>query len=61
MCVCPPLRPLISSGVVQCDIDHVGLVKQVLTVFSTFQLLYMTLAVNKMDGHGFSNTGHCEC
>ena len=28
--------------------------------FSAFQLLYMTLAINKMDGDGLSNTGHRE-
>ena len=28
--------------------------------FSTFQLLYMTLIIDKMDGHGLSNTGHRE-
>ena len=26
--------------------------------FSDFQLLYITLAVNKMDGYGLSNTAH---
>ena len=30
------------------------------TVVPTFQLLYMTLAVIKMDGYGFSNTAHRE-
>ena len=32
MCVsvCPSLRPVITSGVIWCDIDHVQLVKQVL-------------------------------
>ena len=28
--------------------------------FSTFQLLYMTLIINKMDGCGLSNTTCCE-
>ena len=28
---------------------------------STFHLLYMTLAINKMDGYGLSNTAYHEC
>ena len=30
VCVCPPLRPLITSGMIWCDIGRVQLVKQVL-------------------------------
>ena len=38
--VCLTLRALISSGVIWCDIDHVG--KQVLQLFlALMQLLYM--------------------
>ena len=33
--VCPPPRPLITSGVIWCDIDHVRLVKQVLRLLIT--------------------------
>ena len=29
--------------------------------FPIFQLPYMILAVDKMDGHGLSNTAHHEC
>ena len=29
--------------------------------FSCFQLLYMTLTINKMDGRGLVNTAHHEC
>ena len=32
--VCPPLRALITSGMIWCDIGHVWLVKQVLRLFS---------------------------
>ena len=39
-----------------CDIDRVFL-----WLFSAFQLVYMTLAVHKMDGRGLSNTACCEC
>ena len=34
--VCPPSRPLITSGVIWCDIGHVRLVKQVLRLFPAF-------------------------
>ena len=34
--VCPPLRPLITSGVIWCDIGRVQLVKQVLRLFPAF-------------------------
>ena len=33
LCVCPPPRPLITSGMIWCDIDSVWLVKQVLRLF----------------------------
>ena len=36
VCVCPPPRPLITSGVIWCDIDRVRLVKQVLRLFPSF-------------------------
>ena len=38
MCVsvCPPPRPLITSGVIWCDIGRVRLVKQVLRLFPAF-------------------------
>ena len=55
--LCPPSRALIASGVTWYDIDCVRLVKQVLC----FQLLYLTLAINKMDGLGLINTAHPEC
>ena len=28
--------------------------------FTAFQLLYMTLSIDKIDGCGLSNIGHCE-
>ena len=34
--VCPPPRPLITSGVIWCDIGRVRLVKQVLRLFPAF-------------------------
>ena len=34
--VCPPPRPLITSGVIWCDIDRVRLVKQVLRLSPAF-------------------------
>ena len=34
--VCPPQGPLITSGVIWCDIGHVWLVKQVLQLFPAF-------------------------
>ena len=38
MCVsvCPPPRPLITSGMIWCDIGRVRLVKQVLRLFPAF-------------------------
>ena len=60
MCVCvcvPDLRVLVTSGVIWCDIDRVELVKQVSWLFPTFiYFIRMTLAIDKMDGHGHINT-----
>ena len=36
VCVSPPPRPLITSGVIWCDIDRVQLIKQVLRLFPAF-------------------------
>ena len=60
VCVFRPSRPLITSGIMWYDIDHVCLVKQVFTAFPCSQLLYLTLVVDKMDGNGLINTVHCE-
>ena len=60
MCVCPPPRSLITSGMIWCDIDPVGLIKQVLWIFPIFQLIYMTLDTYKMDGHDLSNAARHE-
>ena len=46
---CLPLRALITSGVI------------FFTAFLHFQLLYMILAVDKMDGCGPINATHHEC
>ena len=54
--VCPPLRPLITSGVIWCDIGHVRLVKQVLRFFPA----HTALAVYKMYGCGHFKTAHRE-
>ena len=40
VCVCPPLRLLITAGVMWCDMDPIQLVKQVL------QLLYGNCIIN---------------
>ena len=53
--VCPPPRTLITSGMIWCDIDRVWLVKQAYG-FPCFQLLIITLAIDKMDGCGLINT-----
>ena len=45
MCVCLSPRILITSGVIWTACDW-------LNKFYGLSLLYMTLAVNKMDGHG---------
>ena len=57
--VCLPPRPLITNGVIWCDIDSVRLVKQVLWLFPA-QLLHTSLAVDKMDGRGHFNTARSE-
>ena len=36
VCVCLPPRPLITNGMIGCDIDRVRLVKQVLQLFPVF-------------------------
>ena len=59
VCVCPPPRTLISSGVIWCDIDHV-IGQASFMAFSYFQLLYIILAVDKIDGLGFIYTAHRE-
>ena len=60
VCVCPPPRPLIISGMIWCDIDCViGYTS--FTAFSCSQLLYMTLVVDKMDGHGLITTARRVC
>ena len=56
--VCPPSRSLITSGEIWCDIDRVQLIKQVSRLFPA--LNYMTLAIDKMDGHGHINTARHE-
>ena len=59
--VCPPPRPLITSGVIWCDIDRVRLVKQVLQLFPAFNyVLHTALAIDKMDGRGHYNTARSE-
>ena len=51
--VCLPPRPLITSGVIWCDIGRVRLVKQVLRLFPAFNyVLHTALAIDKMDGRG---------
>ena len=60
MCVCPPTRLLITSGVIWCNLDRVRLVKQVLRLYPTFNYFIRPLAVDKMDGRGHFNTAHCE-
>ena len=42
-----------TSGVIWCDIDRVW-------AFPCFQLLYMTLAVDKINERGLINTTCCE-
>ena len=61
MSVCLSFRALITRGMIWCDIDQGWLVKQDLQLVSTIQLLYMILAINKLDECGLSNTAHCEC
>ena len=48
-CVCPPPRPLITSDVIWCDIDHVWLVKQVLQLFPFFScFIWLFLSIKWM-------------
>ena len=49
MCVCPPPRPLITSHVK-------GMRNNRIRQFYGPPFLYMTLAVDKLDGRGLSNT-----
>ena len=57
VCVCLPPRALITSGVIWHDIGRVQLVKQISRLFPAFNyILYMTLAINKMNGCGHINT-----
>ena len=48
--VCPPPRPLITSGMIWCDIDHVRLVKQVLRLFPAFNYFIRHLPFIKWIG-----------
>ena len=54
VCVCvsvyPPPRPLITSGVIWCDIDRVRLVKQVLRLFPAFNYFIWQLPSIKWMG-----------
>ena len=51
MCVCESaLWPLITSDVIWCDIDHVGLVKQVLQLFPAFNYFIWHLPLIKWMG-----------
>ena len=55
--VCPPPRPLITSGMIWRDIGRLRLVKQVSQFFPAFNyFIHMTLAVDRMDGYGHINT-----
>ena len=58
--VCLPPRPLITSGVIWCDIGCVRLVKQVLRLFPAFNYFIRHLRSIKMDGRGHFNTAHSE-
>ena len=48
--VCLPLRPLITSGVIWCDIGRVRLVKQVLRIFPAFNYFIRRLPSIKWMG-----------
>ena len=48
--VCPPPRPLITSGVIWCGIDLVRLVKQVLQLFPAFNYFIRQLPSIKWMG-----------
>ena len=50
VCVCPPPRPLITSGMIWCDIDRVRLVKQVLRLFPAFNYFIQQLPSIKWMG-----------
>lgn len=45
------LRALITRGMTWCDI-HIA------TLYDWLTLFYITLAINKVDGHGLSYTMH---
>ena len=45
--VCPPLRPLITIGMIWCDIGHVRLVEQVLRLFPAFNYFVWHLPLIK--------------
>ena len=45
--VCLPPRPLITSNVIWCDIDHMRLVKQVLKLFPAFNYFIRQLPLIK--------------
>ena len=48
--VCPPLKPLITSGGMWCDIDYVQLVKEVLRLFPAFNYFIRHLPLIKWIG-----------
>ena len=54
VCVCLPLRALITSHVK-------GMCNNQIRQFYGFLFLYMTLAVDKLNGCGLRNTVHREC
>ena len=49
-CVCPPMRPLITSDVMWCNIDRVRLIKQVLRLFPAFNYFIQQLPLIKWMG-----------
>ena len=53
VCMCPPLRPLITSHMKYMRNNWK---KQ----FTAFPFHYMTLAVDKLNGCGLSNSVRCE-
>ena len=59
MCVCLSVCVSTPEGInnQRCDVGCVLLVKQVLQLFTAFNY-FMTLAVDKIDGHGHINTAH---
>ena len=58
--VCPPPRPLITSGVIWCDIGRVPLVKQVLRLFPAFNYFIRHLPSIKWMGVAILNTARRE-